>query len=110
MSPMIDPQAHVCTMLWMSISGWDNRPDYFCQNDFYCLGDLAYIASEYTKRMADALSHWRPGDVHELAIGFQRNIPESEPLWRLLNDCNEDHPLMCNLDEYRKWRESEVAE
>lgn len=97
----------VCSMLWQSISGWMNRPDYFDTNSMKLLGDLAYLAKVDSESLFAALSGWTPTDAYELVCGLQRKGKSDRLYEYLIERDKKDMPLMCNLEEIGKWRDIE---
>lgn len=101
----------VCQILWQSVSGWDNRPEYFDTNTLMLIGDLAYWATrpDYAKALAHALSADSITCASELSCSLQRSDCAVH-LYPLLKEI-ESGPigLMASLEEYEKYRLKEKS-
>ena len=95
---------HVCSMLWSSIAGWHNRPDYFDQNTLVLLGDLAFLAGmPEAPELLAALEADSIDDCYELGWKLQKPS-EAVNLYALLKRPEVNERLMASLAPYEKYR------
>lgn len=96
----------VCSMFWMSVSGWDNRPDYFDTNDLKLMADLAFLANVEPEALSEACEGTLPSDSYDLSCGMQ-NSEKLQGLYAFLKAYGEDPlnpPLQASLAKYEKYR------
>lgn len=98
------------TIVWQSVSGWDNRPDYFDVNDLKLIADIAYLAQVKPDQLQVAFGGWKPADIQDVRLGFQNG--QGSPLLNYLKaygaDPNEP-PLQCDLSQYGQFHPKEGA-
>ena len=95
----------VCTLMWSSVAGWHNRPDYFDTNDLTLISDLAYLAQCFPEKLAGVMPEKKlwASDIVDLTVdGFQWHGERWERLIDLLEGKTDTTPpLQCNAKKYR---------
>jgi hypothetical protein len=99
----IQIQRRILDILWQSLCGWQNRPDYFDTNDLLLIGDLAYAAKVDPEGLAAAFGEWSPSDICEISCELQRKDGMGAGMLAYL--AGQQVPSICDLTEYTKWHE-----